>query len=106
MQFKLEKVTDADGVEKKRKYSPCEMKQRADKACSRTRENLTLAFSCFRALKERLAMKSDAELTCFLLDRKVPNTGSLLNYYFSIKINVIFLNSLLCYLRYQQYKYK
>ncbi len=33
------------------------------------RINLGLAFTCSPALNERLGMKSDAELACFLLDR-------------------------------------
>ncbi len=69
MLFRLEKITDVDVGLKKRKYSRSEVKRQADKACTRARVNLSLAFSRFRALKERLRMKSDAELACFLLDR-------------------------------------
>ncbi len=46
-----------------------EAKRQADKVHSRTREFLGLAFSCFRALKERLGMKSDIELSYFVLDK-------------------------------------
>ncbi len=42
---------------------------------SRMRVNLGLAFTHFQALKERLGMKSDAELACFLSDRYMSNTG-------------------------------
>ncbi len=59
---------DADIVEK-RNRSPSEAKRQADKACTRTRVNLSLAFTHFQALKERVEMKSDAEPACFLLDR-------------------------------------
>ncbi len=65
-----------DVAVKERKYNPSEAKRQAEKAHSRMRVNLSLAFSRFQALKERLGMKSDLELACFLLDRKVPNTCS------------------------------
>ncbi len=101
-------MADSDITAKKRKYSPSKVTWQVDKACSRTTLNLSLAFICFWALKERLVMKSDAELVCFLLDRQAPNTCSLLVpacliIDFSIKTNVIFLCSLLC--RYKQYRY-
>ncbi len=68
-----ERITDADVAAKiaakKRLYSPSEVKQQVDEARSRTRVNLSLAFSRFGALKERMGMKSDAELARFLLDR-------------------------------------
>ncbi len=60
---------DVDVTAKKRKYSPSETKWQADIAHSRTRMNLGLAFTHFQALKERLGIKSDAVLACFLLDR-------------------------------------
>lgn len=53
---------------KKRKCVPSDAKRRADKARSKTRVNLGLAFDRFRALKERLGLKSDFELCCLLLD--------------------------------------
>ncbi len=59
---------------KEKETQPYEAKWQADKACYGTRVNLGLAFTRFRALEENLGMKSDAELACFLLDRKVPNT--------------------------------
>ncbi len=42
---------------KERIYSPIEAKQQGGKARSRMRVNLSLAFSRFRALKERLGMR-------------------------------------------------
>ncbi len=67
--FRPEKMADDYVVLKKRKISSSEVKHQADKTRSRTRVNLSLTFSRFRALKERLRMKSEAELTCCLLDR-------------------------------------
>ena len=57
----------ADAPTKKRKYS--QNKRELDKARSKTRVNLGLAFPRWRALKERMGLKSDAELGIFLLDR-------------------------------------
>ncbi len=62
---------DVDVAVKKSKYSRCEAKLQVNKARSKTRVNLSLTFSRFRALKKRLGMKSNAELACFLF----PNTG-------------------------------
>ncbi len=69
MQFRQEKMVKADTAAEKRKYSPCEAKRQADKARFRIRVNLGLAFAYLPALKDRLGMKSDAELACFPLDR-------------------------------------
>ncbi len=55
--------------DEERKYSPSAVKHQLDKIRSRMRENLSLTCSRFGALKERLRMKGDEELTCFLLDR-------------------------------------
>ncbi len=63
MPFRPEKIADADVAAKKRKYTPSKEKGHADKA--RSRVNPGLAFTCFRALKERLWMKNDAEFTSF-----------------------------------------
>ncbi len=67
--FRPEKITDVDIRAKKRKHSPSEVERQADEACSKMRVDLDLAFTCFRALKERLGMKSDMGLVCLLLDR-------------------------------------
>ncbi len=60
---------DVDATVKRRKYSPGEVKQQTDHTHSRVRVNLGLAFTCFRALKERLGMESNVELACFMLIR-------------------------------------
>ncbi len=55
---------------KKGKHSSSEVNWQAEKSCYRMRQNLSSAFGCFPA-EERLGMKSDAKLTCFMLDRAV-----------------------------------
>ncbi len=50
--FRPEKMVDADVAVGKRNYSSSEVKHQAAKARSRTRENLSLTFSHFRALTE------------------------------------------------------
>nr|XP_046265223.1 uncharacterized protein LOC124069804 isoform X2 [Scatophagus argus] len=56
----------ADTAPKKRQYS--EAKRQADKARSKTRVNLGLAFSRWREMKQSLGMRSDAEFAFFLMD--------------------------------------
>ncbi len=68
MPFRQEKIVGVDVAVKNRKYSSSEVKHQADEVCFRTRVNLNLTFSHFQALKERLGMKSNEELACFLLD--------------------------------------
>ena len=46
-----------------------EAKRKADTIRSKTRVNLGVAFPRWRELKDRLKMKSDAELGIFLLDK-------------------------------------
>lgn len=69
------------------------MKSQAGKALLKKRVNLGLAFSSWQALTERMGMKSDVELTCFLLDRGVLAVSlvSLPKYCFYISTNVMFL---------------
>ncbi len=67
--FRPEKIVVADLAAKRRNHRPTEVKKQADKSCFRMKVNLSLAFSSFQALKKRLGMKSDTELTWFLLDR-------------------------------------
>ena len=52
---------------KKRKYSNA--KRASDKARSKTRVNLGLAFVRWRQMRFAFGLKSDAELATFLLDR-------------------------------------
>ncbi len=52
---------------KRKKYIPIKAKGKTDKSHYR-RINLSLAFTRSPALNERLGMKSDAELACFMLD--------------------------------------
>ncbi|CAM4572884.1 unnamed protein product [Leuciscus chuanchicus] len=61
---------------KKRKYSNA--KRASDKARSKTRVNLGLAFVRWRQMKFAFGLKSDAELATFLLDRyeKGPSTST------------------------------
>ncbi len=49
--FRPEKTAYTDIAAKKRKNSPCELKWQADKARSRTRVNLSLAFTYFKVLR-------------------------------------------------------
>ncbi len=53
---------------KKRKYSHSKAKQQADKNYSMNKVSLSVAFSRFEALKERLRRVMQ-ELFCFVMDR-------------------------------------
>uniref|UniRef100_A0A673BLX5 Uncharacterized protein n=1 Tax=Sphaeramia orbicularis TaxID=375764 RepID=A0A673BLX5_9TELE len=49
-----------------------EAQRQVDKAGSKMRMKLGLAFTRWRALKRTVGMKSDAELACFLLGKYTP----------------------------------
>ena len=56
-----------DASPRKRTYA--EHKRALDRARSKTRVNLGVAFPRWRELKDRMNMKSDAEVGMFLLDK-------------------------------------
>ena len=56
-------------MEEDRRQKFLEAKRKADTIRSKTRVNLGVAFPRWRELKDRLKMKSDAELGIFLLDK-------------------------------------